>query len=232
MKLLYKHLMLSVMVSAAPLALPISVSAQQGFSPNARVQSASALPAFTHRETVREDLAIIDGGLNATGSFQGRFTQYGADGSTASGTIYLQRPGRVRFEYDAPNPLLIVSDGVTLVQQDRALQTFDRVPLAATPLNYFLKENINLANDTEVVGLQKLPDQWRVTARDGSGQMAGLITLVFDPQNLALKEWVIVDEFGGTTSVQLTDLRYNMRLDPRLFILRDDREDRRDRRRR
>ena len=232
MKTLSRLFLLTTLGVSMPLAATVSVSAQQGFSQTAQAQSRTALPAFTHRQTVREDLAIIDGGLNATGSFQGRFTQYGADGSSASGTIYLQRPGRVRFEYDAPNPLLIVSDGVTLVQQDRALQTFDRVPLAATPLNYFLKENINLANDTEVVGLQKLPDQWRVTARDGSGQMAGMITLVFNPNNLALKEWVIVDEFGGTTRVVLDNLRYNLQLDPRLFILRDEREDRRDRRRR
>ena len=232
MKTLSRLFLLTTLGVSMPLAATVSVSAQQGFSQTAQAQSRTALPAFTHRQTVREDLAIIDGGLNATGSFQGRFTQYGADGSSASGTIYLQRPGRVRFEYDAPNPLLIVSDGVTLVQQDRALQTFDRVPLAATPLNYFLKENINLANDTEVVGLQKLADQWRVTARDGSGQMAGMITLVFNPNNLALKEWVIVDEFGGTTRVVLDNLRYNLQLDPRLFILRDEREDRRDRRRR
>jgi len=57
----------------------------------------------------------------------------------------LQRPGKVRFEYDAPSPLLIVSDGVTLVQNDRQLETFDRVPLSATPLNYFLKEKGRLS---------------------------------------------------------------------------------------
>lgn len=228
MKPMIKALAVTLLAASAPAA----VLAQQGLAPDARVQPATAMAAFTHPQTVPQDLAMVDRALNNTGSFQGRFTQYGADGSTASGTVHLQRPGRVRFEYDAPNPLLIVSDGVTLVQQDRALETFDRVPLSATPLNYFLKENVDLANDTEVVGLQKLPDQWRVSARDGSGQMAGMITLVFDPQTFALTQWVIMDEFGGATTVQLSDLRYNERLDPRLFILRDEREDRRDRRRR
>ncbi|MEM9600546.1 MAG: outer membrane lipoprotein carrier protein LolA [Pseudomonadota bacterium] len=216
------------------LAAPTLTTAQDAFAPQPRVQNgtASTLPAFTHPQTVPQDLARVDGGLNATGSFQGRFTQYGADGSVSTGTVHLQRPGRVRFEYDAPNPLLIVSDGVTLVQQDRALETFDRVPLSATPLNYFLKEDVNLARDTEVIGFQKLSNQWRVTARDGSGDMAGAITLVFDPNSLALIEWVIMDEFGGTTTVRLSELRYNQAIDPRLFILRDQREDRRDRRRR
>lgn len=211
---------------------PIAVTAQVGVAQQPTLQRAAALPAFTHRTTVPADLASIDTALNNTGSFQGRFTQYGSDGSITSGQVHMQRPGRVRFEYDAPNPLLIVSDGVTLVQQDRALETFDRVPLAATPLNYFLKENVRLQEDAEVIGLQKLPSQWRVTAKDGSGEMAGAITLVFDANNLALRQWVIADEFGGQTRVELSDLRYNERLDPRLFILRDEREDRRDRRRR
>lgn len=211
---------------------PFMVSAQVGVAPQPTLQRTAPLPAFTHRTTVPADLATIDQAMNNTGSFQGRFTQYGSDGSVASGVIHLQRPGRVRFEYDAPNPLLIVSDGVTLVQQDRALETFDRVPLAATPLNYFLKENVRLQEDAEVIGLQKLQTQWRVTAKDGSGEMAGAITLVFDASTLALRQWIIADEFGGQTRVELSDLRYNERLDPQLFILRDERENRRDRRRR
>ena len=141
--------------------------------------------------------------MNSTASFSGRFAQYAADGSFAQGQVYIKRPGKLRFEYDAPNPLLIVSDGVTLTQQDKALETIDRVPLSATPLNYFLKENINLANDTEVISLQKTYNEWRVTARDGSGELDGAITMVFDSQNLALKEWIIADSFGGETRICL-----------------------------
>ena len=232
----YRDIMKTITKVLAVLLLtggaPAYVSAQVGVAPSPVMQPVSRLPAFTHPQTVSEDLASVDAAMNNIGSFQGRFTQYSADGSTASGRVTIQHPGRVRFEYDAPNPLLIVSDGVTLVQQDSALETFDRVPLAATPLNYFLKKNVRLQDDTEVIGFQKLPDQWRVTARDGSGEMAGAITLVFDAQTLALRQWVITDEFGGQTTVQLSDLQYNQRVDPRLFILRDERENRRNRRRR
>ncbi len=184
------------------------------------------LPAFTSPQTVPNDLARVDTALNNTLSFSGRFDQYAADGSIESGQIYLQRPGKMRFEYDAPSPLLIVSDGVTMTQQDRALETFDRVPLASTPLNFFLRENVNLARDTEVVALQKLANEWRVAARDGSGEVDGVITMVFDAQTLALKEWIITDGFGGNTRVILSNLRYNERLDPRLFVLREERRGR------
>jgi len=183
---------------------------------------------FTDPANVPRDLARIDASMNATHSFQGNFVQVAPNGEVSRGEIWLQRPGKVRFEYAAPNPLLIVSDGVTLVQNDRQLETFDRVPLSATPLNYFLKGNINLANDTEVIGFQKLPGQWLVTARDGSGQQEGAITLVFDSETLALQTWVITDDFGGATRVQLSNLQYNGQIDPRQFILRE--PSRRDRR--
>jgi len=198
-------------------------------APMQNAQTAYIAP-FTSPATVPSDLARIDSALNATGTFQGDFTQVAPDGSTSTGKIWLQRPGKMRFEYNAPNPLLIVSDGVTMTQQDKALETFDRVPLSATPLNYFLKENVNLASDTEVIALQKFPTEWRVTARDGSGEMDGAITLVLDAQNLALRQWVISDAFGGQTRVILSNLQYNGRVDPKLFILREDRDRRRDRR--
>lgn len=199
---------------------------QMGVAPQARAEAAPS--PFTDPRSVPQDLARIDAALNGTQSFSGRFSQYGADGSFAEGNIYLKRPGKLRFEYDAPNPLLIVSDGVTFAQQDRALETIDRVPLSATPLDFFLKSNVNMANDTEVVSLIKVSNQMRVTARDGSGEMDGNITLVFSLPSMALQEWVIEDSFGGRTRVTLSDLKYNQSINPRMFILRDD--NRRDRR--
>ena len=208
------------MMAAALTALaPVAIAQVQ---PQAQIAAPTPQAAFTDPRSVPGDLARVDAAMNSTASFSGRFAQYAADGSFAQGQVYIKRPGKLRFEYDAPNPLLIVSDGVTLTQQDKALETIDRVPLSATPLNYFLKENINLANDTEVISLQKTYNEWRVTARDGSGELDGTITMVFDAQNLALKEWVIADSFGGETRVLLSELKYNERINPRLFILRDE----------
>jgi len=208
-----------MMAATLTVLAPMAIAQVQ---PQAQIVAPGPQAAFTDPRNVPADLARVDAAMNSTASFSGRFAQYAADGSFAQGQVYIKRPGKLRFEYDAPNPLLIVSDGVTLTQQDKALETIDRVPLSATPLNYFLKENINLANDTEVIGLQKSYNEWRVTARDGSGELDGAITMVFDAQNLALKEWVIADSFGGETRVLLSDLRYNERINPRLFILRDD----------
>jgi outer membrane lipoprotein-sorting protein len=182
----------------------------------------TALPAFTHPGEVSADLAHIDAALNSTKSFSGRFAQYGSDGSFMSGQIFLKRPGKIRFEYDAPAPLLMVSDGVTLTQIDRQLETKDRVPLKATPLAFFLAETVNLENDVEITSLQKTANSVRVTARDGSGEVEGAITMVFDPQTLALSEWIIHDSFGQQTRIILSELAYNQKINPRKFILRDE----------
>lgn len=219
-----------IAIAALSLTAPLAIAQVGPVDGRAAPQTVQAAGPFTNPATVPADLARVDAALNNTDSFQGRFIQIDPNGVRTSGEIFLQRPGKLRFEYDAPSPMLVVSDGVTVTQHDKALETWDRVPLSATPLNYFLKENVNLANDTEVVGLLKLPTQWRVSARDGSGEMDGIITMVFDPTTLALKEWMITDSFGGQTRVMLSDLRYNQRVDPRKFILRDD-SNRRDRRR-
>lgn len=216
----------SLLIAVSALAVFSSAAALAQVQMQQPQMQQAPLPAFTSPQTVTADLARVDTALNNTLSFSGRFDQYAMDGSVESGLIYLQRPGKMRFEYDAPSPLLIVSDGVTMTQQDRALETFDRVPLASTPLNFFLRENVNLARDTEVVALQKLANEWRVSARDGSGEMDGVITMIFEAQTLALKEWVITDGFGGNTRVILSNLRYNERLDPRLFVLREERRGR------
>lgn len=188
-----------------------------------------AVSAFTDPANVPADLARLDGALNSIANFEGDFLQYNPDGTMDRGKIYISRPGKMRFEFDQPNPLLVVSDGVTLVQHDKLLETTDRVPLSATPLNFFLKENVALARDTEVVSLIKTPQDIRVASRDGSGEMDGVLTMIFDAQNLAFKAWIIEDVMGGQTVVELSNLRYNGNIDPRLYVFRED-GDRRDRR--
>lgn len=223
-----KNIFLLLGASLMTLAVGATALGQvgQSYQPTQRTMPAP----FTDPQNVEVDLARIDAALNSITNFEGRFTQYSPQGQVDKGKIFVSRPGRLRFEYDAPNPLLVVSDGVTLVQHDKLLETTDRVPLSATPLNYFLKENVMLVRDTEVVGLIKSPQEIRVSARDGSGEMDGVISMIFDANTLAFKSWVIADSFGGETRVDMSELQYNGNVDPRIFIHRDD--DRRDRRRR
>lgn len=187
----------------------------------------SQVGAFTHPQSVKADLEQLSKALNYTGTLRGRFVQTGQDGRTARGTLHLKRPGKIRFEYDAPNPMLIVSDGVTIMQSNKALGTSDRIPLKSTPLDFFLKSEVSLERDTNVLGLQKGPDGISVTVQDNTGRAAGQMTLTFNPQNFALTRWNVLDEFGTSTTVDLTDLVYNQEIDPALFILPGSKRDRR-----
>lgn len=220
-----------LIVSTAILGLGAGIVAISQTSP-AYAPAPMAPAAFTDPANVSADLARLDGALNSISNFEGRFMQRNPDGSMDQGKIYLSRPGKLRFEYEEPNPLLVVSNGVTLVQHDKLLETTDRVPLSSTPLNYFLKENVQLERDTSVVSLIKTPQDVRVTSRDGSGETDGALTMVFDANNLAFRAWIVEDAMGGQTVVELADLRYNGNIDPRIYNFDGDDRRERDRRRR
>lgn len=224
MKTMKKTMLLAAVFVGLGTGIMAVSQSNPGFGPPQQTMS-----NFTDRAAVPADLARLDAALNSITNFEGDFLQYNPDGTVDRGKVFVSRPGKMRFEFEQPNPLLVVSDGVTLVQHDKLLETTDRVPLSATPLNFFLKENVALARDTEVVSLIKTPQDIRVASRDGSGEMDGVLTMVFDAQTLAFKAWIIEDVMGGQTVVELNNLRYNGNIDPRLYVFRED-SDRRDRR--
>ena len=94
----------------------------------------------------RRDLKRVSDYLNTIKSVQGRFTQIAADGRSAQGTFYLRKPGRIRFEYDKPNPILIVADGSSVAVSNSQLKTTDRYPLINSPLRLLLSESIDLVD--------------------------------------------------------------------------------------
>src|SRR3546814_9144224 len=94
---------------------------------------------------------------------KGRFLQVGPDGSAAEGDIYLQRPGRFRFEFDPPVPMLIVSDGAYILMDDRELKSVERIPLAATPLDLLVRDVDKFDDSIGISKLERGADLLRVT---------------------------------------------------------------------
>ncbi|MFZ4121030.1 MAG: LolA family protein [Caulobacterales bacterium] len=168
--------------------------------------------------------------LGTVRSVQGRFTQLAPNGGRTAGTYYLQRPGRARFEYDSPAPLLIVSDGTTVAIHDRELRNTDRAPLRSTPLFFVLKNNPNLDADFRITRVARAGDLLQITARDRDGEIDGELTLTLQGPNMALQSWAAVDATGATTTVRLDTMTTVARLNPRLFIA-DDLQDPTNRRR-
>jgi outer membrane lipoprotein-sorting protein len=166
-------------------------------------------------------LAVANRTLNAVQRLQGRFVQTSPDGSRAGGAFYLQRPGKLRFQYDPPATLLIVSDGRVVAMRDTELRTTERTPLTSTPLNLILGAQIDLARDARIIRVSRSGQWLMVTARDRSGQTDGAITLQFFGDNAELRSWDVVDATGARTRISLSDLTQPANLDRRLFRLED-----------
>jgi outer membrane lipoprotein-sorting protein len=202
----------------------VPMLAQTPTNPLARppvVAAPSVDPAGPVALDVKSTLAAATASLRKINTATGRFSQIAPDGSVTVGTFHLRRPGRMRFAYDAPTPILIVADGSTVAVEDKALETIDRVPLSTTPLGLFLKKDPDLARDADVVSVQGLNGQVFIRLRDKSGETEGDLIMVFSEKNFALQEWMVIDAQNGLTRTTLSSVTLNRRLDPRLFILRD-----------
>ena len=165
-------------------------------------------------------IAKANAALNGVASMSADFAQVGGDGRRLTGTVYAQRPGKLRFEYNKPSTLEVVSDGSTVLVRDRKLNTSDPYPISQTPLKFLLSSRIDLARDTRLRGVSADGEGVKVTF-DDSTTLGGTsrITLTFDREITTLKRWRVVDAQGYTTTVSLSDIEKNRTIDPRIFML-------------
>jgi len=204
------------LLSLAALAVLLAAGAPALAQTNA---AEIAAPADLSGPARSQALAEASRALDGVRALQGRFQQVSPGGATVNGAFYIQRPGRLRFEYDAPSPLTIISDGASVAVSDRAMRTSDQMPLRATPLYFVLKSTINLEKDARITRVARTENELMITARDKSGQTDGEITLSLDANSKALKRWRIVDGQGQVTQLTLLEARASARLDPKLFVI-------------
>ncbi|HZS84361.1 MAG TPA: outer membrane lipoprotein carrier protein LolA [Stellaceae bacterium] len=171
----------------------------------------------------RADIQRIEQFLNGVHTMTARFQQFSQDGGTASGSVYLSRPGRMRFEYDKPSPILIVADGTFVVYLDYSLKTSAYLPIGSTPAWFLLRDHISLSDGVTVTRFERGPDVLRVSLVETKSPENGTLTLVFSDHPLQLRQWTIVDQEGKTTTVSLSDVRYGVPLNPNLFTFVDPR---------
>ncbi len=155
--------------------------------------------------------------LEGLGELKGRFEQTDARGGTARGDLYLSRPGRARFAYDAPDSRLMISDGHTVWVSDPRLKTLNHYPLRSTPLALFLSEHVRLDRGVVVTNVDRFSDGFALTAVDGRHRGQGQVVLVFANDPIRLREWSLTDSQGRTVRIRLTGLRSTSGLDPALF---------------
>jgi len=169
------------------------------------------------------DLARIEAYLNAIHTLEAHFLQVAPDGAISQGTAWMQRPGRMRFQYDPPAPFLLVASHGNLVFEDHSIQQISEVPLSLTPLGILLADHISLSGDVRAVGFQRLPGQLQVTLARSASPQDGSLTLVFADAPLALRQWTVLDAQQRETRVTLYDVEQGVNLDPKLFEFVDPR---------
>jgi outer membrane lipoprotein-sorting protein len=175
----------------------------------------------------RPQTATIDAGtaiqkanawFNANAILSADFIQIGPDQKRTEGRLYVQRPGRLRFEYAAPATMEIVADGTSVAVRDRKLATQDVYFIGQTPLKFLLKQQIDLSRDTKILDVTSNPNAVAISIED-SATLGGTsrIKLVFDPQTFVLKQWTVIDPQGYETLVTIFNLDLKRRPDPDLF---------------
>lgn len=163
-------------------------------------------------------LSEISNYLNGLKTVQTTFTQVNDDGSLSTGKLWLQRPGKMRFEYDPPSSAVVLANtGTVMIFDPKSNQPPEQYPLRRTPLSLVLDRNVNLGRANMVVGHDFDGTATVVTAQDPKNPETGRIELMFTSNPVELRKWVVHDEAGSQTTVLLGPLDKGGRLDQSLF---------------
>lgn len=169
----------------------------------------------------RADLDRVSTYLNSIHTLQGEFVQIGPNGQVDQGHFTMERPGKLRFDYAAPSPMLIVSDGRWVAVSNSKLNTFNRYPLSALPLDMILGENVDWRRDNAVMRVIHQPGMLVVEARTSRNRSKPNISITFSEPKLELRQWTIIDDQGLPTTVALRNLQANGPADESLFVIRE-----------
>jgi outer membrane lipoprotein-sorting protein len=159
----------------------------------------------------------VERNVNSIRTVQARFVQSNPNGSVVQGTLYIRRPGRMRFEYDAPSKLKIVADGSQVTLWDPATRDFGQWPIGWTAASFLVREPFKLSGDLTVESQQRTGDGLQLTIVQTRKPQEGKIIVRLSENPLALRGWSIIDNRGNKVDVSLTDLKTGVQLADSLF---------------
>ena len=168
-----------------------------------------------------EAISEVEQYLNGIRTLEAAFQQVAPNGAVSTGKVYLQRPGRLRFDYDPPSKILIVTTDWRLIYWDGSIDQENVIPIAQTPLGFLLDEHVSLSGDVEVTSVAFPPQEIAITVRRTAAPDQGHVALFLATKPMELRRWTVTDAQGLTTQILLEDLQTNLPLDPELFHWRD-----------
>ncbi|WP_293813151.1 outer membrane lipoprotein carrier protein LolA [uncultured Bosea sp.] len=212
----------SAAADAAPVQ-PVATSAPAAAAPATETAKPAATPARGKQAppaTQEEAVERLNAYLNSFTTLQGNFIQHAANGRRLEGRIYIQRPGKMRFEYEPPTTTEVIADGTSVAIRDKRLATQDLYSIGQTPLKFLVREKMDLAREGTLKGASVDGDLLTVRIEDRS-TLGGTskITLKFDLVANELRQWVVVDPQGYETAISLYNLDTRRRPDPQNFVI-------------
>jgi outer membrane lipoprotein-sorting protein len=172
----------------------------------------------TFNATQKAEAVKVSTYLSSLQTLVGDFVQVGPDGTKTKGEFYIQKPGKVRFEYDDPSPISIIADGSSVAVRDRKLATQDIYPLSQTPLRYLLSDRIDLLKDTNVVSVTADDLYISITIEEKHALIGtSRLMLMMGVKDNQLKQWTVTDPQGYDTTVAVYNLDTTKHPDPSMF---------------
>jgi outer membrane lipoprotein-sorting protein len=170
--------------------------------------------------TQQQLLDRVNAYLSNVQTLVGNFVQVGPDGTRSEGELYLQKPGKVRFEYNPPSALEVIADGNSVAVRNSKLATQDLYPLGQTPLRLLLSDHIDLAQDTSLVSISA-DDVFVTVVVEETQALVGThrLMLMFGAKDFQLKQWTVTDPQGYDTTVAVYNLDATKKPDPSLFVI-------------
>ena len=165
---------------------------------------AATIPPGGFDEQQRALAGKVSAYLSSLGTLSGNFIQVGPDGGRTTGDFYIQKPGKVRFEYDPPTPVELVADGSSVIVRDRKLATQDLYPLSQTPLRFLLSDRIDLLRDTNLVGVSA-DDMFVTVTIEEKQALVGTsrLMMMIGAKDFQIKQWTVTDQHGYDTTVSV-----------------------------
>jgi outer membrane lipoprotein-sorting protein len=183
--------------------------------------SAAPPPPATLSAQDAAELQKIAAYLDGIHTMTARFQQATVNGGAATGYVWLSRPGKMRFQYDPPNELLLLADAFYIYSWDPDLKQMTKVGLKSTPAWFLLRAPISFTDGVTVTRFEHSGNTVRVSVVESAEPDAGSLTMVFSDSPLTLRQWTVVDQRGKVTNVSLSETQYGMVLDPKLFQYQD-----------
>ena len=195
-------------------------------NPTAAPPPARTAEPGTFDDKQRALVAKVSNYLSGVQNLVGDFVQVGPDGRRTEGQFYIQKPGKVRFEYSPPSPIDVIADGDAVVVRDRKLATQDLYPLSQTPLRFLLSDHIDLQRDTNLVSVAA-DDVFVTLVVEDKQQFVGnnRLMLMFGAKDFQLRQWTVTDPQGYDTTVAVYNLDTKTKPDPDLFKINYDNPD-------